>query len=74
MDANIVMTDTGEFVEIQGSGEEAVFSQAQLDQLLALGKKGIAELVAIQNEAILAAEKPADPGALQNLASFFGKK
>ena len=74
VDSNIVLTEDGEFVEIQGSGEEAVFSQAQLDQLLALGKKGIAELVAIQNEAILAAEKPADPGALQNLASFFGKK
>lgn len=74
VDANIVMTDTGDFVEIQGSGEEAVFSQTQLDQLIVLGKKGIAELVAIQNEAILAAEKPADPGALQNLAAFFGKK
>ncbi len=74
VDANIVMTESGEFVEIQGSGEEAVFSQSQLDQLLVLGKKGIAELCAIQEEAIRAAEKPADPGALQTLAAFFGKK
>ena len=56
VDANIVMTDANEFVEIQGSGEEAVFSQAQLDQLLALGKKGIAELCALQDEAIRAAD------------------
>ena len=42
--------------------------------LLALGKKGIAELCAIQQEAILSAEKPADPNALQSLAAMFGKK
>ncbi len=74
VDANIVMTDAGEFVEVQGSGEEAVFTQAQLDQLLALGRKGITELCALQDEAIRAAEKPADPGALENLAAFFGRK
>jgi ribonuclease PH len=74
VDSNIVMNEAGDFVEVQGSGEEAVFSQAQLDQLLALGKKGIAELCAIQQEAILSAEKPADPDALKNLAAMFGKK
>lgn len=74
VDSNLVMTDASDFVEVQGSGEEAVFSQAQLDQMLALGRKGIAELCAIQDEAIRAAEKPADPGALQSLAAMFGKK
>ena len=74
VDSNIVMNEAGDFVEVQGSGEEAVFSQSQLDQLLALGKKGIAELCAIQQEAILSAEKPADPNALQSLAAMFGKK
>ena len=74
VDSNIVMTATGEFVEVQGSGEEAVFTQSQLDQMLALGKKGIAELCALQDAAILAAEKPADPNALQSLAAMFGKK
>jgi ribonuclease PH len=74
VDSNLVMTDAGDFVEVQGSGEEAVFSQAQLDQMLALGRKGIAELCAIQDEAIRAAEKPADPNALQSLAAMFGKK
>ena len=74
VDSNIVMNEAGDFVEVQGSGEEAVFSQSQLDQLLSLGKKGIAELCAIQQEAILSAEKPADPNALQSLAAMFGKK
>ena len=74
VDANIVMTEAGEFVELQGSGEEAVFSQDQLDQLMALGRKGIAELCSIQDAAILAAEKPASTDGLQSLASFFAKK
>ena len=74
VDSNIVMTDTGDFVEVQGSGEEAVFSQAQLDQMLALGKKGIAELCALQQEAINKAEKPADPAAVKSLAELFGRK
>lgn len=74
VDANIVMTDAGDFVEVQGSGEEAVFSQAQLDQMLVLGKKGITELCALQQAAILSAEKPADPAAIKSLADMFGKR
>jgi ribonuclease PH len=38
---------------VQGSGEEATFAQSQLDEMLALGRKGIAELVAAQR-AVLA--------------------
>ena len=38
---NLVMTSIGEFIEVQGSGEEATFRQDQLDRLLALGKLGI---------------------------------
>ena len=74
VDSTLVITEAGDFVEVQGSGEEATFSQEQFDQLLVLGKKGIAELCAIQDEAIRAAEKPADPNALQSLAAMFGKK
>ncbi len=74
VDANIVMTEAGEFVELQSSGEEAVFSEEQMQQLLVLGKKGIRELCAIQDEAIRAAEKPAAPVALQSLAEMFAKK
>jgi ribonuclease PH len=74
VDANIVMTEAGEFVEIQGSGEEAVFTEGQLEQLITLGKKGVRELCVLQDEAIQAAMKPATAGGLQTLADFFGKK
>jgi ribonuclease PH len=48
VDFNLVATETGEFVELQGSGEEATFSQDQLTQMLTLGRKGIAELIDAQ--------------------------
>ena len=48
VDFNLVATEDGEFVEVQGSGEEATFEQSQLDEMLALGRKGIAELIAAQ--------------------------
>lgn len=54
VDFNLVATEDGEFVELQGSGEEATFSGPQLDEMLTLGRKGIAELVAAQR-AVLAA-------------------
>ena len=53
VDFNLVATEDGEFVEVQGSGEEATFSQAQLDDLLVLARKGIADLIAAQR-AVLA--------------------
>jgi ribonuclease PH len=48
VDFNLVATEDGEFVELQGSGEETTFSAEQLSGMLALGKKGIAELIAAQ--------------------------
>jgi ribonuclease PH len=48
VDFNLVMTGRGQFVEVQGSGEEATFSQEQLTSLLALGQKGLRELNALQ--------------------------
>jgi len=53
VDFNLVATEDGEFVELQGSGEEATFSGDQLSEMLTLGKKGIAELIAAQR-AVLA--------------------
>jgi len=53
VDFNLVATEDGEFVELQGSGEEATFSGEQLSEMLTLGKKGIAELIAAQR-AVLA--------------------
>lgn len=52
VDMNIVMTGKGEFVELQGTGEESTFSEEQLAELLALGKKGIQELIDYQKKII----------------------
>ncbi len=49
VDANVVMTGRGQFVEVQSSGEESTFSHEQLEQLLALAKTGLAELTVQQN-------------------------
>ncbi|MBI2498522.1 MAG: ribonuclease PH, partial [Opitutae bacterium] len=49
VDANVVMTGRGRFVEVQGSGEESTFSQEQLDQLLGLAKTGLQQLATEQN-------------------------
>ena len=48
VDMNVVMTSTGRFVELQGTGEEATFDDAQLASLLALAKHGLAGLFAEQ--------------------------
>lgn len=47
-DANFVMTGSGGIVEVQGTAETDPFSQEQFDQLMALARQGIAELVALQ--------------------------
>lgn len=52
VDMNIVMTGSGEYVELQGTGEESTFSGQQLTQLLDLGSKGVSELIAIQKEVL----------------------
>jgi ribonuclease PH len=52
VDMNLVMNSAGEFIELQGSGEEATFTDTQLAALLALGKSGIRELLAAQQAAI----------------------
>jgi ribonuclease PH len=52
VDMNLVMTGAGEFVEVQGTGEEATFSRSQLDRLLKLGKTGIDLIIAEQRRAL----------------------
>ncbi len=52
VDMNVVMTASGDFVEVQGSGEETIFTQAQLDSMLGAAKAGIENLLAIQNQAL----------------------
>ena len=52
VDFNLVATEESEFVEVQGSGEEATFSQAQLEQMLSLGRNAIGELIVAQRAAL----------------------
>ncbi len=52
VDLNLVMNAAGEFIEVQGTGEEATFSEAQLAELLSLGKAGIRDLLAAQQAAL----------------------
>lgn len=52
VDMNVVMTGGGRFVELQGTGEEATFSETELNALLKLARKGISELTQIQQNSV----------------------
>ena len=52
VDMNLVMTAKGEFIEMQGTGEESTFTDVQLQEMLALGKGGITTLLAAQQAAL----------------------
>lgn len=62
VDMNIVMTGEKEFVEVQGTGEEATFSLDQLHKMLQLAEKGIEQIFELQKE------------ALKDLAKLLAKK
>lgn len=52
VDMNIVMTGGGKLVELQGTGEQAPFSRDEMLAMLAIGEKGVGQLVAMQREAL----------------------
>ncbi len=52
VDMNVVMTGNGEFVELQGTGEESTFSYAQLQDLLKAAQEGLMELFEQQKEVL----------------------
>jgi ribonuclease PH len=54
VDMNVVMTGSGSFVEVQGTAEKGVFGRDELDTLLLLAEKGIAELTGAQQSALAA--------------------
>ena len=51
-DMNVVMTESGEFIEIQGTAEKFSFTRNELDALLKLAEKGIQEIIGLQKELI----------------------
>lgn len=52
VDFNLVMNSAGEFIELQGTGEEATFTEGQLADLLTLGKAGVRQLLEAQEKAL----------------------
>lgn len=52
VDMNVVMTGSGRFVEIQGTGEEATFDEVELAAMLKLARSGIQQLTALQQAAL----------------------
>jgi len=52
VDMNIVMTGSGKFVEIQGTGEESVFTEDELNEMMKLAQRGIKELTKIQKKSL----------------------
>lgn len=60
VDMNLVMTESGQFVELQGTGEKATFSGEELNSLLFYGKNGIEELITYQKASLVASEPKTD--------------
>jgi ribonuclease PH len=52
VDMNVVMTDEGEFVEVQGTGEEGPFNRSELNDLLSLAEKGAKQMILAQKEVL----------------------
>lgn len=73
VDMNVVMTEQGEYVEVQGSGEEAVFTADEMAQMLALARKGMETITAAQKEAIARADAVTEDEML-SLREFFAEK
>lgn len=52
VDMNIIMTDKGEFVELQGTGEDCPFTREELMKMMEYGEKGIKELIEVQKSVV----------------------
>jgi non-canonical purine NTP pyrophosphatase (RdgB/HAM1 family) len=83
VDMNLVMTESGRFVEIQGNGEEATFDDDELNGLILHGKAAIQELIAFQKESLFSEIETEEktiviatrnPGKAKEFASLFGKE
>ncbi len=67
VDFNYAMTESLEMIEMQGSGEEAVFSEEQMLEMLILGKKGITEVIGHQREALKRFDPSSNAGILDRI-------
>ena len=62
VDMNVVMTESGRFLEVQGTAEGMSFSRGELDELLSLAEGGIAELIDLQKLLLSDPPEPRRPG------------
>ncbi len=69
VDMNLIMTESLEYVEVQGGGEEATYTQEQLDSLLKLGRESIGDIATAQRAAIQAAREHSSNAFLPTLKS-----
>jgi ribonuclease PH len=67
VDFNYAMTEDLNLIEVQGSGEEATFTESQMMEMLALAKKGAVDIVALQKEAVANFDPSADLEMLTRL-------
>lgn len=49
---NVIGTDDGEFIEVQGTGEESPFKRSELNELLDLAENGIKQMIQLQKDAL----------------------
>ncbi len=68
VDFNYAMTERLDLIEVQGSGEEAVFTEEEMGEMLRLGKKGVAEIVARQKETLENFDPKMDQALLDRIA------
>ena len=53
VDMNVVMTESGQLIEVQATGEQAPFSRSAMNHMMDLAEKGIRELISLQRNALL---------------------
>ncbi len=58
VDMNLVMTSEGRYVEVQGTAERQAYSRSELDSMLALGEKGIGQIIALQQQTVAVPPTP----------------
>ena len=58
VDMNLVMTSEGRYVEVQGTAERQAYSRSELDSMLALGEKGIGQIIALQQQTVAVPPSP----------------
>jgi ribonuclease PH len=71
VDMNVIMTESGKFVEVQGTAEENPFSQEELDSMLSSAKKGLNQIFEVQRN-VIARPQPVKKAVFGNLGDVLG--